>query len=394
MSFEEIKNLDDTYVMHTYGRYPVALEKGTGATLCDTDGKTYIDLNAGIGVNCLGHAHPALVAAITEQAGKLLQASNLYYTEPMVKAAQKLACASGMKKVFFANSGAEANEGMLKLARKYAFQKFGGARYKVLTLKGSFHGRTLAALKATGQERFHKYFGPFPDGFSYIEPNDIEDLKAQADESVCAVLMEMVQGESGVCPLDKTYVKEAEEYCKAHDILFLVDEVQTGVGRCGTFFAYEQYGVEPDLVSTAKGLGGGVPMGAVLSSGKCADVFEPGDHGTTFGGNALAAAAAGVVVDTVGNDAFLAEVREKGAYFMEGIRKIGSAHVKEVRGLGLMIGIEMDTTELKPYIEALTEKGVLAITAGKNVIRLLPPLVISYDEINTALAAMKEVFTA
>ncbi|MDO4264875.1 MAG: aspartate aminotransferase family protein [Eubacteriales bacterium] len=394
MKFEEIKELDDAYVMHTYGRYPVALEKGAGATLFDTDGKSYIDLNAGIGVNCLGHANPALVAAITEQAGKLLQASNLYYTEPMVKAAQKLVNASGMKKVFFANSGAEANEGMLKLARKYAFQKSGGTRYKVLTLKGSFHGRTLAALKATGQERFHKYFGPFPDGFSYIEPNDIEDLKAHADENVCAVVMEMVQGESGVCPLDKTYVKEAEAYCKAHDILFLVDEVQTGVGRCGSFFAYEQYGVAPDLVSTAKGLGGGVPMGAVLSAEKCADVFEPGDHGTTFGGNALAAAAAGVVVDTVGNDAFLSEVREKGAYFMEGIRKIGSAHVKEVRGLGLMIGIEMDMTELKPYIEALTEKGVLAITAGKNVIRLLPPLVISYEEINTALAAMKEVFTA
>lgn len=394
MNFEEIKKLDETYVMHTYGRYSVALARGTGAKLYDTEGKSYIDLNAGIGVSCLGHAHPALTKAIAEQAGKLLQASNLYYTEPMVKAAQKLVKRSGMKKVFFANSGAEANEGMLKLARKYAFKKYGGTRYKILTLKDSFHGRTLAALKATGQARFHQYFGPFPEGFSYLQPNEIGDLKAQADESVCAVLMELVQGESGVCPLDQGYVKEAAAYCEANDILLLIDEVQTGVGRCGTFFAYEQYGVTPDLVSAAKGLGGGVPIGAVLAGEKCADVFEPGDHGTTFGGNALATAAAGVVIETVGEEAFLSGVREKGAYLREKLREISSPHIKEVRGLGLMIGIELDTTELKPYIEALTKKGVLAITAGKNVIRLLPPLVISYEEIDTALAAMKEVFIA
>lgn len=392
MQFQEIQALEAANVMHTYNRFPLALDHGEGAMLYDTEGKAYVDMTAGIGVNCLGHNYAPLVEAVSKQAAKLMQASNLFYTEPLVRAASQLTKASGMSKVFFANSGAEANEGMLKLARKYSADKYGAGRGKVLTLLQSFHGRTLATLKATGQEKFHQHFGPFPEGFDYIKPNDIADLKAHADASVCAVMMEMVQGEGGVAPLEKTYVQEAAAYCAAHDILFLVDEVQTGIGRTGSFFAYEQYGVKPDLVSAAKGLGGGVPIGAVLAAEKCASVFGPGDHGTTFGGNPLSTAAADVVLSVVAEPAFLKEVKEKGDWMMAQIEALHAPHVRAVRGLGLMIGVQLDTTELAPFVTKLRERGVLVLTAGKDVIRLLPPLVITKAELQQALDAMKEVF--
>ena len=396
MSLEELEKEEAAYLMHTYKRVPLALDHGEGAKLYDTDGKCYIDMTSGIGVNCLGHDHPLLVRTIAEQAQKLMQASNIYYTEPMVRVAKRLAeSAAGMQggKVFFANSGAEANEGMIKLARKYSTDKYGAGRSKVLTLSQSFHGRTIATLKATGQGKFHRQYGPFPEGFNYIMPNDTDDLIAHADGSVCAVMMEMVQGEGGVMPLNASYVREAAAYCKAHDILFLVDEVQTGIGRTGTLFAYEQFGVMPDVISMAKGLGGGVPIGAVLAASQCADVFSPGDHGSTFGGNPLCAAAADAVLSVVAEKSFLQEVREKGAWLMETIRSFSAPHVRAVRGMGLMIGIQLDAEALvAPYVTALRERGVLVLTAGKDVIRLLPPLIISKEELGLAVEAMRNVF--
>lgn len=394
MTFQEIKEEEQKYLMHTYGRFPVALEKGEGATLWDTEGKDYIDLTSGIGVNSLGHNHEALVSALNGQARKLMHVSNLYYTEPMVQVAKELITSCGMGKIFFCNSGAEANEGMIKVARKYSFDKYGEGRNKIVTLKQSFHGRTVTTLKATGQDKFHQYFFPFTEGFDYAAANDIEDLKAKADGFTCAVMMEMIQGEGGVLPLDPEYVKEAQAFCEAHDILFMVDEVQTGIGRTGSLFCYEQYGIKPDVVSMAKGLGGGVPVGAVMAAEKCADVLGSGTHGTTFGGNPFCCTAAKTVLSVVNQPEFLKEVREKGEYLKKAILAIGSPKVKTVRGMGLMLGIVVDAGERAELVSKLMEKGVLVLTAGAEAIRLLPPLVITYEEMDSAVAAMKEVFGA
>ncbi len=392
MTFQEIKEKEETYLMHTYGRFPIALDRGQGATLFDTEGKQYIDLTSGIGVNSLGHNNETLVSALTEQAGRLMHACNLYYTEPMVRVAEKLVKATGMGKVFFANSGAEANEGMIKLARKYSFDHYGEGRNKIITLKQSFHGRTVTTLKATGQEKFHQYFFPFTEGFDYAAANDIEDMKKKVDDSVCAVMIELIQGEGGVLPLDKDFVAETAELCRGKDILLLVDEVQTGIGRTGSLFCYEQYRIQPDIVSIAKGLGGGVPIGAVLASEKCADVLGAGTHGTTFGGNPLCCAAADAVLSTVCQPEFLESVCRKGEYLKKGILSIGSGKIREVRGMGLMLGIVVDPDERAGFVSALMEKGVLVLTAGTDAIRLLPPLVISQEEMDKALAVMKEVF--
>ena len=392
MTFEEIKQCEETYVMHTYGRFPIALDHGKGATLWDTDGKKYIDLTSGIGVNCLGHDNEALTNAVSEQAHKLMHACNLYYTEPMVRVAKKLVTATGMGKIFFANSGAEANEGMIKLARKYSFDKYGKERNKIITLKQSFHGRTVTTLKATGQDKFHQYFFPFTEGFDYATANDIEDMKAKIDDVTCAVMMEMIQGEGGVLPLDKDFVQATAEYCKERDILLLVDEVQTGIARTGSLFCYEQYGIKPDIVSMAKGLGGGVPIGAVLASEKCQDVLGSGTHGTTFGGNPLCCAAANTVLDIVCKPDFLKSVQEKGEYLKKEIMAIGSPKVKTVRGMGLMLGIVVDKDERASLVNQLMDKGVLVLTAGTEAIRLLPPLVITKEEMDEAIAVMREVF--
>ena len=378
--------------MHTYGRFPAALDHGKGATLWDTDGKKYIDLTSGIGVSSLGHDNEALVSALNEQAHKLLHASNLYLTEPMVQVAKELVTSCGMGKIFFSNSGAEANEGMIKLARKYSYDKYGEGRNKIITLKQSFHGRTVTTLKATGQEKFHQYFYPFTEGFDYAAANDIKELKDKADDSVCAVMIELIQGEGGVLPLDKEYVQQAAEFCRAKDILFLIDEVQTGIGRTGSLFCYEQYGVKPDVVSMAKGLGGGVPVGAVMASEICADVLGAGTHGTTFGGNPFCCAAARTVLSVVNKPEFLKEVQRKGEYLKNAILAIGSDKIKTVRGMGLMLGIVVDKESRTGMVNRLLEKGVLALTAGEETIRLLPPLVISYEEMDSAVAVMKEVF--
>lgn len=392
MTYQELKDEEQLYLMHTYGRFPAALDHGKGATLWDIDGKKYIDLTSGIGVSSLGHDNEALVSALNEQAHKLLHASNLYLTEPMVQVAKELVTSCGMGKIFFSNSGAEANEGMIKLARKYSYDKYGEGRNKIITLKQSFHGRTVTTLKATGQEKFHQYFYPFTEGFDYAAANDIEELKDKADDSICAVMIELIQGEGGVLPLDKEYVQQAAEFCRAKDILFLIDEVQTGIGRTGSLFCYEQYGVKPDVVSMAKGLGGGVPVGAVMASEICADVLGAGTHGTTFGGNPFCCAAARTVLSVVNKPEFLKEVQRKGEYLKNAILAIGSDKIKTVRGMGLMLGIVVDKESRTGMVNRLLEKGVLALTAGEETIRLLPPLVISYEEMDSAVAVMKEVF--
>ncbi len=393
MTFDEIKQLDDTYVMHTYGRFPVAFDHGKGATLFDVNGKSYIDLTSGIGVNCLGHDNPKLVDALTEQAHKLMHVSNLYYNEPCARAARLLCEKSGMKRVFFGNSGAEANEGLIKIARKYSYDKYGEGRAKIVTLVNSFHGRTVTTLKATGQDQFHKYFYPFTEGFDYAVPDDLDDLKAKCTDDVCAVLMELIQGESGVHLLDPAYVKAAASFCRERDILFLVDEVQTGIGRTGALFSYQKYGVEPDAISMAKGLAGGLPVGGFAVNGKLQDVLGPGAHGSTFGGNPMSMTAACVVLSEVTKPEFLRAVEEKGEYLMEKIRGIGSPEIAEVRGMGLMIGIALrDKEKRAAFVNRLLENGVIVLTAGADVIRLLPPLVITREEMDTAVEVMKKVF--
>lgn len=383
---------ESKYLMHTYNRFNIEIESGEGCYLKDTNGKEYLDLTSGIGVNCLGHNHPVLVEAIQKQVATLMECSNLYYSKPMVDAAKKLVEYTGLSKVFFSNSGAEANEGMIKLARKYSYDKYGAGRDVIITLKQSFHGRTITTLKATGQDKFHQYYFPFTEGFDYATANDIEDLKKVANEKTCAVMVELIQGESGVVPLDKEYVKAVEEFCHSKDILFLVDEVQTGIGHTGTLFCFEQYNVLPDIVTTAKALGGGVPIGAVITGAKCEDTFCPGDHGSTFGGNPLSCKAADTVLSIVTEPDFLNHVKVVGAALKTGIENIHSDKIKEVRGIGLMLGIVVDPDKRADYVQAMMDKGLLTLTAGKDAIRLLPPLILSLEDVDKALEIMKEVF--
>ena len=383
---------ESIYLMHTYNRFNIEMESGQGCYLKDTNGKEYLDLTSGIGVNCLGHNHPVLVDAIQKQVATLMECSNLYYSKPMVDAAKKLVEYTGLSKVFFSNSGAEANEGMIKLARKYSYDKYGAGRDVIITLKQSFHGRTITTLKATGQDKFHQYYFPFTEGFDYAAANDIEDLKKVANEKTCAVMVELIQGESGVVPLDKEYVKAVEEFGHSKDILILVDEVQTGIGHTGTLFCFEQYNVLPDIVTTAKALGGGVPIGAVITGDKCKDTFGPGDHGSTFGGNPLSCKAADTVLSIVTEHGFLDHVKVVGAALKTGIENIHSDKIKEVRGIGLMLGIVVDPDKRADYVQAMMDKGLLTLTAGKDAIRLLPPLTLSLKEVDEALSIMKEVF--
>ena len=393
MTYEQLKAEETQYVMNTYGRFPIALDHGEGATLWDVEGKKYIDLASGIGVNCLGYNNPVLTDAITAQAHKLMHVSNLFTTEPMVQVAKKLVEKTHLDgKVFFANSGAEANEGAIKLARKYSFDKYGEGRFKIITLVNSFHGRTVTTLKATGQDRFHNYFFPFTEGFDYAEANNFDSVRRKVDDMTCAVMMELVQGEGGVLPLDPEFVKQVEALCREKDLLLIIDEVQTGIGRTGSLFCFQQYGIRPDVVTMAKGLGGGVPIGAVLAAKSCSNVLTPGTHATTFGGTPMVCAAANTVLDTVANGEFLAQVREKGEYLKNGILSIGSPNIHGVRGMGLMLGIIVDEGKHAAFANKLIEKGVLAITAGKNAVRLLPPLTISKAEMDEALTIMKEVF--
>ena len=385
MTFEDIKKLDDEYVMHTYGRYQLAIESGKSATCYAPDGKAYIDFTSGIGVNSMGFADEGWVAAVTAQLHKFQHISNLYYTEPCVQVAKLLCEKSGMKKVFFGNSGAEANEGVIKAARKYSFQKYGEGRSKIVALENSFHGRTMAALSATGQSAYHNFFFPFVDGFVFATANDIDDTLSKLTDDVCAVMMEMVQGEGGVLPLEKEYVQAVYKACQEKDILFIVDEVQTGIGRTGSFYSYQQFEIMPDLVSSAKGLGGGLPIGAVLFGKKTEEVLVPGDHGSTFGGNPVVCAGAVEILNRM-DDAFLAEVAKKGEYIKNAL--LNMKHVTDVAGMGMMLGIELDT-DVKPIVNTLMENGLLVLTA-KHKMRLLPPLNITQEELDQGLKILKD----
>lgn len=390
MTYTELKAEENQYVMNTYGRFAIALDHGEGSTLWDVEGKRYIDLTSGIGVCCLGYNNETIVNAITEQAHKLMHVSNLFTTAPMVSVAKALCTRTGLSKVFFANSGAEANEGMIKLARKYSYDKYGEGRAEIITLNNSFHGRTVTTLKATGQDKFHQYFFPFTEGFSYADANDIESVKAQVNEHTCAVMMELIQGEGGVLPLDVEFVQQVAALCKEKDLLLCIDEVQTGVGRTGSLFCFQQYGIKPDVVSAAKGLGGGVPIGAVMAADTCDTVLGPGTHATTFGGTPMVCAAADAVLNTI-DDAFLTAVAEKGEYLKKSILDFGSDKVRDVRGRGLMLGIIVDPDERAALVSSIMDKGVLVLTAGKDAIRLLPPLSISKAEMDEALAVLKDV---
>ena len=388
MNYEEIKALDEQYVMHTYSRFPVAVDHGKGATVWDTEGKEYIDFTAGIAVSSLGYNNEGWVNAITQQASKLGHISNLFYAEPYAKVAQKLCTRTGMSNVMFGNSGAEANEAMIKLARKYSFDKYGKGRGTIITLHHSFHGRTITTLAATGQDKFHNYFFPFTEGFRYADANDLDSIEAVAGHDVCGVMFELVQGEGGVLPLDKEFVQSVAELCAKRDWLLLIDEVQTGVGRTGSLFAFQQYGIQPDVVSFAKGIAGGLPFGGVMAGEKCKDVFTPGTHGTTFGGNPVAAAAAAYVLDTI-DDEMMQQVQEKGAYLRSQIEAMNLPCLGKTRGMGMMIGIEVKGEKTNRELAAkLIEHGLLVLTAGPGL-RLLPPLVITKEEMDKGLAIMK-----
>ncbi|USF26557.1 Acetylornithine aminotransferase [Firmicutes bacterium ASF500] len=389
MTFEEIKNLDEQYVMHSYSRFPVAIDRGEGATLWDVDGKEYIDFTAGIGVASLGHGDQGWLEAVTRQAAKLAHISNLFYTEPYAKAAEKLCTRTGMSNVMFGNSGAEANEAMIKLARKWSFDRYGKGRGTVITLRNSFHGRTITTLAATGQDKFHDYFFPFTEGFRYASANDMDSLEEVAGHDVCAVMVELIQGEGGVLPLDREFVEKAADLCAKREWLFLVDEVQTGVGRTGTLFAFQQYGIQPDAVSFAKGIAGGLPFGGVMANERCRDVFTPGTHGTTFGGNPIAAAAACHVLDRL-DGAFLAQVTEKGDYLRAQVEELALPCLGKTRGMGLMTGVEVKEGWTNRDLAArLIKNGLLVLTAGPGL-RFLPPLTITQEEIDKGLAILKE----
>lgn len=387
MDFETIKAKADKYFMATYGRFNAAPEKGKSATLTDSEGKKYIDFTSGIGVNSLGYADAAWVDAVAGQAAKLQHISNLYYNEPSALLAEKLCEMAGFEKVLFCNSGAEANECAIKIARKYSFDHYGEGRGKVITLVNSFHGRTMATLSATGQDVFHNYFFPFPEGFTYAEANNLDALKQAVDDTVCAVIMEPIQGEGGVMPLDKEYVKAAAEFLAEKDILLIFDEVQTGVGRTGKLYAWEHFGVKPDILTSAKGLGGGLPIGACLAGEKCANVLTKGTHGTTFGANPVVCAGALQVLERLSPE-FLTKVRAKGEYFKSQLLKIDG--IKSVRGEGLMLGAELESGTAADVAAKCVEKGLLVLTA-KTLLRFLPPLVITYDEIDEGMEILKNV---
>ena len=381
-----ITAIDQQYVAGTYGRFPVELVSGKGCIVKDTAGKEYIDLGSGIGVTAFGIADEQWLAAVTAQAGKLQHVSNLYYTEPCAQLAKLLCEKTGLSKVFFCNSGAESNECAIKYARKYSMEKKGAEYYHIITLENSFHGRTLTTLAATGQEHFHQLFQPLTPGFHHVKAGDLEGLKAMvAQYPTAGILLECVQGEGGVVPLSEEFVKGAAALCREQDIPLMIDEVQTGNGRTGKLYGYMHYGVQPDIVSTAKGLGGGLPIGATMVSEKLATVLGPGDQGSTYGGNPVACAGALTVIRRL-DDAFLAEVEKKSAFVFHALS--GAEGVESVAGKGLMIGIKT-VKPAKEVVMACMEKGVLCLTA-KDKVRLLPALNIPMETLEKAVAIIKD----
>lgn len=381
-----IKEKDQYYIANTYARFPVEIVSGKGSIVVDENGKEYIDMGSGIAVNTFGMCDEEWIAAVAKQLTTCQHTSNLYYTEPCVKLAELLCEKTGMKKVFFCNSGAEANEGAIKTARKYAFNKKGEEYYKILTLNNSFHGRTITTLAATGQDVFHNDFLPLTEGFVYTDANDVEMLKKVVSENkLAAIMFETVQGEGGVVPLTQKFVNAIKEICENEDILMIVDEVQTGNGRTGKLYGYMNYGINPDIVTTAKGLGGGLPIGAIMFGEKTKDVLSSGTHGSTFGGNPVVCAGAVNIISRL-TYGFLEDVNRKSKYIIDELSK--AEGVKSVTGLGLMLGIETEK-DAGEVIAICRENGVLPIKA-KNKVRLLPPLNITDDELIKAVKVIKE----
>ena len=379
------------YVMPSYGRYDLVLDSGSGRQAVDENGKKYIDFGSGIGTNSLGYCNENWVRAICDQAHKIQHTSNYYYTKVQADFAKALCETAGYTDMFFGNSGAEANECAIKIARKYSFDKYGKGRSNIITLVNSFHGRTLCTLSATGQDVFHNYFFPFVEGFVNVEANNIEDLRAKLDDTVCAVMFEYIQGEGGVMALQQDFVDEIYRLCAEKDVLTIADEVQTGVGRPGKFLAGDNFGKKADLTTLAKGLAGGVPIGVCLSGEKCANVLTAGTHGSTFGGNPISCAGGLAVLETVNKPGFLDEVARKGAYIRE--KLLTSPEVASVSGMGLMIGIELKNKKAGDVVKAALDKGLLLLTA-KTKIRLLPPLTITYEEIDKGLEILLGLLNA
>lgn len=382
----KLQETDKKYIANTYARFPVDIVSGKGSILVDADGKEYIDMGSGIGVTVFGNGDEQWIKAVTDQLSKVQHTSNLYYTDPCAKLAMLMCEKTGMKKVFFGNSGAEANECAIKAARKYASMKKGSGYSTIITLKNSFHGRTLTTLSATGQEHYHELYQPLTPGFAYAEPGDIEGFKELAlNVKAAGVLMECIQGEGGVNVMDKDFVKAVADFCKQEDIVLMIDEVQTGNGRTGELYAYMNYGIEPDVVSTAKGIGGGLPLGVCMLGDKVKDVFEPGDHGSTFGGNPVCCAGAISIMERL-DDGFMKTVREKSKYIFDSLN--GAKGIEGVCGMGLMIGIKT----AKPagdVVKKCIEKGVLCLTA-KDKVRLLPALNIPQELLEKAIDVIKE----
>lgn len=377
------------YLANTYARFDLLLESGNGSKLYDTNKKEYIDLGSGIGVNSLGYQNKNWIKSVISQLNKLQHTSNLYYNKPYIELAKKLCAITKFDKVFFANSGAEANEAAIKCARKYSFLKYGkeAKRYNIVSLKNSFHGRTMATISATGQDIFHNFFFPFLEGFLFTEANDLEDTISKLKNNSCAIIMELIQGEGGVIPLNKEYVKAVREYCNKNDILMIIDEVQTGVGRTGKFLCSEHFNLKADIITLSKGLGGGLPIGAMLMNKKCSDTFTLGDHASTFGGNPVVCSGALEVINTMDKNT-LKEIVKKGKYIKNNLIKLDN--VKSINGIGLMLGVELkEGLNAREIVEKCISKGVIPLTA-KNKIRLLPPLTISQKDLSKAIDILKE----
>ncbi len=393
MHAKKIIQFDKKYVLQTYSRNPLVLVRGKGFYVWDADGNRYLDFFPGWGVNNLGHCHPQVVRAIKRQAEKLIHISNSYYSQPQVELAKMLCELSFADKVFFCNSGAEANEGAIKLARKYANINLGSDRYEIITMLGSFHGRTMAALTATGQRKYQKGFEPLLAGFKYAKFNDLDALKKAISKNTCAIMLELIQGEGGVNSASLEYVKNLRKLCNEENLLLILDEVQTGIGRTGKMFAYQQFGIKPDIMTLAKALGGGVPIGALLTTNKVAASFQPGDHASTFGGNPLACASAIAVLETIKRKNLLENSTKTGDYFLKRLRELKKEYssILDVRGKGLMIGIELDFPG-EEIVKNFIKEGVLVNCTQKNVLRFMPSLTIGKKEIDAFLRIFKKVF--
>ena len=391
MKSQDVISRGNAVIMPTYARFPIVFDHGKGCELTDVDGKTYLDFTAGIAVNCLGYDHPALNAAIEKQAREMLHVSNLYWHENMVATAEKLTRLSGLDQVFMCNSGAEANEAAMKLARIYAKHEKAKEAVEIIAMDHSFHGRTYAAITATGQPKYQKDLDPLMPAIRHVPFNDINALKKAISPRTAAILLEPIQGEGGIHPADPEYLKAVRALCDEQNIVLIFDEVQCGIGRTGTFFAYQQYGLKPDIVCFAKGIAGGVPMGGIIGSARVSQYFTPGTHASTFGAGPLATAAANVVLDIVGDPAFLEDVKQKGEYLTNGLREIQTkcGVITDIRGLGLMQGIELKC-EAAPVVNRAIDNGLLLVGAGKNVIRFVPPLIVSEAEIDRAMAILEK----